>query len=62
MDTINYLAGAIIIIAFIWFLYAVFNCDWSGGFPLKGFCLPVSGGDKSEKMTIIRAKSNITNN
>jgi len=62
MDTINYLAGVIIVMAFVWFLYAVVNRDWNNGFPLRGFCLPVSGEKKSEKMTIIRAKSNITNN
>jgi len=49
MDTINYLASAIIIVAFIWYFYAVVNCDWRGGFPLKGFCLPISNNKNNNK-------------
>ena len=44
MDALNNIAGFIIIIAFLWSIYAFFNYDWKGKIPLRGLPLPISSG------------------
>ena len=46
MDKLNYIAGTVIILAIMWYFYAVLNYDWDGKCRLRGFNLPVSNGSE----------------